>query len=82
MDGREWSSPTVAFVIVGRLDFSEGFLDEQLGGVCDVVGVVHYGVVDVVPVPSFAVESVDFVSDSTGFEAPLVQVLRTTRLDG
>ena len=42
---------------------------------------IYYGVVNVVPVPTLFVESVDFVSNSPGFETDVVQVIRTTRLD-
>mgnify|MGYP006896948661 CR=1 FL=1 len=82
IDVRGWASPVVVFVVVVRLNLFECFLDEELGSVFDVVGVINYGVVDVVPVPAFTIKSVDFVTYSPGFETAVVQVVRTPRLDG
>ena len=48
----------------------------------DVVGVIDYRIVNVVPVPTFLVEAVDFVADSAGFETAFVQVVRTPLVDG
>lgn len=82
MDVREWPTPSIVLVVVIRLKFRECFLHDELSRVFDVVGVIDNGVVDVVPVPSFTVKSIDFVADSPGFETSLMQVLRTSLVDG
>ena len=76
------SPPALIFVVVVRLKLFECFLDEELSRVFHEVGVIHYGVVDVVPVPPFLVESVDLVSDSPSFETAFVQVLRPPLVEG
>ena len=82
VDIRERSAPVVVLVVVVRLKLFESFLDEELSRVFDVVGIVNDSIVDVVPVPAFFVETIDFVSDSSCFETAFVQVVRTTHLDG
>jgi hypothetical protein len=69
-------------VVVICLTLFEGFLGEELDGVFHVVSVVNGGIVDVVPVPTLVVESVDFVTDSRSFEIAFVHVVRTPCLDG
>ncbi len=61
--------------------FTECIVNEKLTGVFDVVGVVHDGWLDVLPVPSLSVEAVGLVSDTAGFETPVLQFVATPLVD-
>lgn len=55
-------------MIVIGIDLLEGFVDELLGSVFDVVGTVDDWVFDVVPVSTVFAEAVDFVMNASGFD--------------
>jgi hypothetical protein len=75
------SAPAIVFVVVIRSKLSESFVNDELAGVFDVVGVVYNCGFDVTPVPAFTVETIGFVADAPGFETPGLRVVATPRID-
>jgi hypothetical protein len=74
-------TPDDDFDVVVRFDFAECLVNDELTGVFDVVGIIHDGWFNSVPVVALFVESVGFVSDSSGFETACLQVVGTPRVD-
>ena len=62
-----------------RFDLTECFVDDGLGGVVDVIGVVNDSRFDGIPIPSLLVEAAGFVADASGFETAGLQVVATPR---
>jgi hypothetical protein len=52
-----------------------------LTGVLNVVGIINDGWFDIFPVVALFVESVGFVSDTSGFETAVLQVVATPRMN-
>jgi len=76
-----WATPPIIFVVVVGFDFTECFVDDELAGVFDVIGVVYNDWFDVVPVPLLSIKSVSFITDASGFETAVLQVVATPRVD-
>jgi hypothetical protein len=74
-------TPDDDFDVVVRFDFAECLVNDELTGVFDVVGIIHDGWFNSVPVVALFVESVCFVSDASGFETACLQVVGTPRVD-
>jgi hypothetical protein len=75
------SSPPVIFVVVVGFEFTECLVNDELGGVVDVIGVIHDSRFDVVPIPPLAVEAVGFVADAAGLNTAGLQIVSTPRMN-
>lgn len=73
--------PSVVFVVVICLDFTECFVDDELARVFDVISGINNGRFDLVPIPHVCVEAVCFVPDTASFDTPVLQVVATPRVD-
>ncbi|ELY42172.1 hypothetical protein C496_07233 [Natronorubrum tibetense GA33] len=76
-----WSAPIVVFVVVVGFDFTEGFVYDELTGVFNVIRIVHDDRFEFFPVPALFIEAVGFVTDASGFETAVLQVVGTPRVN-
>ncbi|AGB39336.1 hypothetical protein Natoc_3618 [Natronococcus occultus SP4] len=75
------SPPPVIFVVVIGFDFTECLVNDKLGSIVDVIGVINDSRCNIAPIPTGSVESIGFVADAAGLNTARLQVVVTPRIN-